>query len=87
MIYFLVCFSFSFSFGQEQFDEYNQYILIGLDIAIKKNNRISIIEINTNPGMGKRWKSWKKLAYEMFDSMFNIILYDNDVNQQFIYVK
>jgi len=27
MIYFLVCFSFSFSFGQEQFDEYNQYIL------------------------------------------------------------
>ena len=36
MIYFLVCFSFSFSFGQEQFDEYNQYILstnYGLELS------------------------------------------------------
>ncbi|MDG2485690.1 MAG: formylglycine-generating enzyme family protein [Flavobacteriaceae bacterium] len=27
LIYFFVCFSFSFSFGQEKFNEYNQYIL------------------------------------------------------------
>ena len=27
MIYFLACFSFSFSYGQEKFNEYNQYIL------------------------------------------------------------
>ena len=36
MIYFLVCFSFSFSFGQEQFNEYNQYILstnYGLELS------------------------------------------------------
>ena len=36
MIYFLVCFSFSFSFGQEQFDEYNKYILstnYGLELS------------------------------------------------------
>ena len=70
-----------------KYNKYNQYILIGLDIAIKKNNKISIIEINTNPGMGKRWKSWENLAYKMFDSMFNIILYNNDVNNKFIYIK
>ena len=36
MIYFLVCFSFSFSFGQEKFNEYNQYILstnYGLELS------------------------------------------------------
>jgi formylglycine-generating enzyme required for sulfatase activity len=36
MICFLVCFSFSFSFGQEKFNEYNQYILstnYGLELS------------------------------------------------------
>ena len=36
LIYFLACFSFSFSFGQEKFNEYNQYILntnYGLELS------------------------------------------------------
>ena len=36
MIYFLACFSFSFSYGQEKFNEYNQYILstnYGLELS------------------------------------------------------
>ena len=36
LIYFLACFSFSFSYGQEKFNEYNQYILstnYGLELS------------------------------------------------------
>jgi hypothetical protein len=70
-----------------KYKNYNQYILIGLDIGIQKNNKIKIFEINTNPGMGYRWKSWKKLTKTMFESIYNIILYDNDINNCFTYIE
>jgi hypothetical protein len=70
-----------------KYKKYNQYMLIGIDVAIRKNNKITIIEINANPGMGYRWNTWKKLANTMFESVYNIIMYNNDINNCFIDIK
>ena len=71
----------------KKFSKYNQFALIGLDIAVTKNNKIIIFEINMNPGVPQRNELTSKLENDMFESMYNIIMYNNDINNCFTYIE